>query len=35
MTAEAMTLTAVVPFKIDAAGQPVEIVCASIDLKKG
>lgn len=35
MTAEAMTLTAVVPFKIDAAGQPVEIVCDSIDLKKG
>jgi uncharacterized protein involved in type VI secretion and phage assembly len=35
LTGSAMTLTAVVPFKIDAAGQPVQIVCDSIDLKKG
>lgn len=35
MTGSAMTLTAVVPFTIDASGQPVQIVCDSIDLKKG
>ena len=35
MTGSAMTLHAVVPFKIDAAGQAVSIVCDSIDLKKG
>jgi hypothetical protein len=35
MTDSAMTLHAVVPFTIDAAGQPVSIVCDSIDLKKG
>ena len=35
MTDSAMKLTAKVPFTIDAAGQPVQIVAASIDLKKG
>lgn len=35
MTSDAMTLTAAVPFTIDAAGQPVSIVCDRIDLKKG
>jgi len=35
MTDSAMTLHAVVPFTIDASGQPVSIVCDSIDLKKG
>jgi uncharacterized protein involved in type VI secretion and phage assembly len=35
MTDSAMKLTAKVPFTIDASGQPVQIVCDSIDLKKG
>jgi uncharacterized protein involved in type VI secretion and phage assembly len=35
MTPDAMTLTAAVPFTIDASGQPVSIVCDRIDLKKG
>lgn len=35
MTDSAMTLTAKVPFTIDASGQPVQIVADSIDLKKG
>jgi len=35
MTGDAVTLHAVVPFTIDAPGQPVSIVCDSIDLKKG
>lgn len=35
MTDSAMTLTSLVPFTIHAAGQPVEIVCDSINLKKG
>lgn len=35
MTSDAMTITAVVPFTIDASGQPVTIVGDTIDLKKG
>jgi uncharacterized protein involved in type VI secretion and phage assembly len=35
MTDSAMTLTAKVPFTIDAAGQPVQIVADRIDMKKG
>ncbi|MFG2937619.1 phage baseplate assembly protein V [Streptomyces sp. NPDC048282] len=35
MTDSAMTLHAAVPFTIDAPGQPVRIVCDSIDFKKG
>lgn len=35
MTDSAVTLTAKVAFTIDAPGQPVTIVAASIDLKKG
>ncbi len=35
LTSEAYTLTALVPFKLDASGQPVTIVGASIDLQKG
>jgi hypothetical protein len=35
LTDSAMTLTAVVPFTIDASGQPVSIVGDSIDFKKG
>ena len=35
LTDSAMTLTAKVPFTIDASGQPVQIVADSIDLKKG
>jgi uncharacterized protein involved in type VI secretion and phage assembly len=35
MTGDAMTITAAVPFTIDAAGQPVTIIGDSIDLQKG
>jgi uncharacterized protein involved in type VI secretion and phage assembly len=35
LSGSAFTLTAKVPFKIDAAGQTVTIVAASIDLQKG
>lgn len=35
MTDSAMTITAKVPFTIDASGQPVSIVGDTIDLKKG
>jgi hypothetical protein len=35
MTDSAMTLHAAVPFTIDAPGQPVRIVCDTVDFKKG
>ncbi|MGW1209351.1 phage baseplate assembly protein V [Streptomyces sp. NPDC002499] len=35
MTDKAMTLHAAVPFTIDAPGQPVVIVCDTVDFKKG
>ncbi|MGH3901052.1 MAG: phage baseplate assembly protein V [Pseudonocardiaceae bacterium] len=35
MTADAFTLTAKVPFTIDAAGQPVKVVGDAIDFEKG
>jgi uncharacterized protein involved in type VI secretion and phage assembly len=35
MTGDAFTITSKVPFKIDAAGQPVSIVGATIDFEKG
>src|SRR6266536_570716 len=35
MTTDALTITAAVPFTIDASGQPISIIGDSIDLKKG
>jgi uncharacterized protein involved in type VI secretion and phage assembly len=35
LTDSAMTLTAKVPFTIDAAGQPAKIICSSLAIEKG
>ncbi|MGW8374963.1 phage baseplate assembly protein V [Streptomyces sp. ODS28] len=35
MAGDGLTLTAATPLTIDAAGQPVSVVCASLDITKG